>query len=353
MRSCLCLLGALFISGATLSAQHEIGAQDAPVFRASTHLVTIDAVVTDGDGKLVTNLTRDDFDVTVSGRRQTLEQALYIRTQDQPQAWAAARAATIGSRNGAPEPRSETAASRTLRTTATAPDKIARTIALVVDDLGLSFQSMFYVRNAVHKYIDTQIEPGDLVAIVRTAGGVGALQQFTTDKRLLHLAADRLLWGVRKPRGICLAGWRADWTSRPVPRDAHLGRDRWRRSSTSRGACRCCPGGSASSTSRKASFDLRRPDGAGDSRSAGSGRIWRAMARDARRARTPPAWSIYTIDARACRLAIRRRLKRSVASDGPRGELEQRVPWTASASELMVTGFLDTPSARMGAGDRR
>ena len=93
MRSCLCLLGALLISGATLSAQHEIGAQDAPVFRASTHLVTIDAVVTDGDGKLVTNLTRDDFDVTVSGRRQTLEQALYIRTQDQPQAWAAARAA--------------------------------------------------------------------------------------------------------------------------------------------------------------------------------------------------------------------------------------------------------------------
>ena len=93
MRSCLCLLGALLISGATLSAQHEIGAQDAPVFRASTHLVTIDAVVTDGDGKLVTNLTRDDFDVIVSGRRQTLEQALYIRTQDQPQAWAAARAA--------------------------------------------------------------------------------------------------------------------------------------------------------------------------------------------------------------------------------------------------------------------
>jgi hypothetical protein len=61
---------------------------------------------------------------------------------------------------------------------------------------------MYYVRNAVHKYIDTQIEPGDLVAIIRTAGGIGALQQFTTDKRLLHMAADRLVWDFRSRSGI-------------------------------------------------------------------------------------------------------------------------------------------------------
>src|SRR4051794_20671617 len=160
MRVRLCLLAALLVSSATLPAQHEIGTQDAPVFRASTHLVTIDAVVTDGDGKPVTNLTRDDFDVTVSGRHQMLAQAVYIQTQQQSQAWAAAAvAATPGGRNAPPEPRSESVASRALRTTGTTPDKIARTIALVVDDLGLSFRSMYDVRNTVHKYIDTQIEP--------------------------------------------------------------------------------------------------------------------------------------------------------------------------------------------------
>ena len=72
-----------------------LGTPDGPVFRASTDLVTIDAVVMDRDGKPVTNLTREDFEVTVAGKHQTLEQAVYIRTQEQPQALAAVRAAAI------------------------------------------------------------------------------------------------------------------------------------------------------------------------------------------------------------------------------------------------------------------
>ena len=199
----LFLLGVLLMSTVTLPAQHQLGTPDGPVFRASTDLVTIDAVVMDRDGKPVTNLTREDFEVTVAGKHQTLEQAVYIRTQEQPQALAAVRAAAIPRGGNVPaEPRSESAASQALRSTGTTPDKVARTIALVVDDLGLSFDSTFYVRKAIHKYIDTQIEPGDLVAIVRTAGGVGALQQFTTDKRLLHLAADRLRWDFRSRQGV-------------------------------------------------------------------------------------------------------------------------------------------------------
>ena len=91
----LFLLGVLLMSTVTLPAQHQIGTPDGPVFRASTDLVTIDAVVTDRDGKPVTNLTRDDFEVTVAGKHQTLEQAVYIRTQEQPQALAAVRAAAI------------------------------------------------------------------------------------------------------------------------------------------------------------------------------------------------------------------------------------------------------------------
>src|SRR5260370_25241403 len=36
------------------------------------------------------------------------------------------------------------------------------------------------------------MQPGDLVAIVRTSGGMGALQQFTTDKRQLYAAIERV-----------------------------------------------------------------------------------------------------------------------------------------------------------------
>ena len=191
MRVHLCFVGVM-TSAVVLAAQQPQQPAPEATFRASTDLVTIDAVVTDRDGQLVTNLTREDFEVTVAGKRQTLEQAVYIRTQEQPQVLAAAHAAAVPSGPGAPAiVPAGSMASRALHSTRTSPDQVARTIAIVVDDLGLSFRSIFDVRNAIHKYIDTQIEPGDLVAIIRTAGGVGTLQQFTTDKRLLHLAADR------------------------------------------------------------------------------------------------------------------------------------------------------------------
>jgi VWFA-related protein len=55
----------------------------------------------------------------------------------------------------------------------------------------MSFESIAYVRRALNKFIDEQMQPGDLVAVIRTAGGAGTLQQFTADKRQLHTAIDR------------------------------------------------------------------------------------------------------------------------------------------------------------------
>jgi VWFA-related protein len=40
--------------------------------------------------------------------------------------------------------------------------------------------------------VDQQMQPGDLVAIIRTGAGMGALQQFTSDKNQLHAAIDRV-----------------------------------------------------------------------------------------------------------------------------------------------------------------
>jgi VWFA-related protein len=67
-------------------------------------------------------------------------------------------------------------------------------MALVVDDLGLSFASMDAVRSGLRKFVDEQMQPNDLVAIIRTSAGVGALQQFTSDKRQLHAAINRVKW---------------------------------------------------------------------------------------------------------------------------------------------------------------
>jgi hypothetical protein len=65
-------------------------------------------------------------------------------------------------------------------------------MAFVVDDLTMTFEDMYYVRRALTNFVDNQMQPGDLVAILRTSGGISALQQFTADKRALHAAIDRI-----------------------------------------------------------------------------------------------------------------------------------------------------------------
>ena len=75
-------------------------------------------------------------------------------------------------------------------------------MALVVDDLGLSFESTFFVRETLKKFIDQQMQPNDLVAIIRTSGGIGALQQFTSDKRQLYAAVEKVKWTPHGRGGI-------------------------------------------------------------------------------------------------------------------------------------------------------
>ena len=137
-----------------------------PVVRVTLSLVQVDAVVTDKAGRHVTDLSAADFEIFEDGRRQEITHCSYVampgRLSRRPPPAAADPALP-------PPP----AATR-LR-----PERVRRTIALVVDDLGLSFRSTVEVREALKKFVDEQMEPGDLVAIIRTRGGIGALQQFT------------------------------------------------------------------------------------------------------------------------------------------------------------------------------
>ena len=53
--------------------------QRQPVFRASTHHVAVDVVVTDRDDQPVTDLTRDDFEIVEAGRRQVITDFTFVR----------------------------------------------------------------------------------------------------------------------------------------------------------------------------------------------------------------------------------------------------------------------------------
>ena len=259
---------------------------------------------------------------------------------------AAARAAAGQSVPAGSQARAGSMASQTLRTTGTSPEGVARTIALTVDDLGLSFDSMYYVRNAVHKYIDTQIEPGDLVAIIRTAGGIGALQQFTTDKRLLHMAADRLVWDFRSRSGV--GAFVADNGS--VPTGLVFGDvDAFRGALASVGSMAALDfiaRGVAPLPGRKCivyfseGFQSIFRDRMGIG-TDGSGRIWNAMSRMLDHANAAGV-VIYTIDARGLQTGKATAEDNPITRDwnGPRGESSMNGPESG--------GFLDVPGHRMG-----
>jgi VWFA-related protein len=164
----------------TPSKQKSQQRDDDDVVRITTNLVQVDAVVIDDNGKPVTDLKSGEVQIYEDGRLRKISNFSYIAAETVERSRPAGSVPTGGD---APPVR--------LR-----PEDVRRTIALVVDDLGLSAQSINFVRRALKKFVDEQMRPGDLVAIIRTSGGVGALQQFTSDKRRLYAAIEGVKWYV-------------------------------------------------------------------------------------------------------------------------------------------------------------
>jgi VWFA-related protein len=169
-----------------------------PRFRVAVDAVRIDAVVTDKDGNIVRDLTADDFELLQDGKPQkvTFAQFVPVLTAAVPAPRAPERDRAALSSNPVAGAPSLPAAGAVRR------EHIQRTIALVVDDLGLSVESLYYVKRSLHDFIDTSLSPGDLVALVRTGGSLDGLQPFTTDRRVLHAAIDNLKWNVRSRSGV-------------------------------------------------------------------------------------------------------------------------------------------------------
>jgi VWFA-related protein len=155
------------------------------VVKISTNIIQLDVTVTDKSGKVVGDLKPGDFEIYENGEKQDISNFLFVSA-------AGTRAEVVKNRKdapGIPPP------PRTMR-----PEQVRRTIALVVDDLTLSFESAYRVRQALKKYVDEQMNDGDLVAIIRTGGGIGALQQFTSNKQQLYAAIERVRWSARRGR---------------------------------------------------------------------------------------------------------------------------------------------------------
>lgn len=146
-------------------------------FSVGTSLVQIDAEVMDSKHRHVTNLKADDFEVLLDHKLQSITNFTYVRLDD-PNINSPAASGRAGSY-------------------IVRPEDVHRSMVIVVDDLGLSFPSMAYTRQALHKFIDREMQPGDLIALWETGRSNSVFQQFTSDKHVLDVAIDNLSWNPR------------------------------------------------------------------------------------------------------------------------------------------------------------
>src|SRR5262245_7127561 len=152
------------------------------VVRITTQLVQVDAVVTDKHGKHVEDLTEGDFELLVDGKKQHLTHFSHVSLP-------VVKREPVAKKKTDPVLAPESMPTRQL-----AADEVRRTIAFIVDDMGLSPSSMALARETLKTFVGEQMQEGDLVAIIRTGSGLGMLEQFTSDKRNLYTAIEKLIW---------------------------------------------------------------------------------------------------------------------------------------------------------------
>lgn len=165
--------------------------QSDDVVRITTNLVQVDVLVTK-KGKPVTDLKAEDFELFEDGKPQTITSFTYISNVTNNAGVAAPETSGKGP-NAPSDPNS----------TSPIPTEIPRRrIAFVVDDYGLSAQSMADVKRQLRKFIDEQMSPNDLIAIIRTSRAKRERPQFTNDKSQINQAWEQVQWNSCNRVGV-------------------------------------------------------------------------------------------------------------------------------------------------------
>ena len=163
----------------TTSTEENTSESESPEslkIKVSVSEVRLDAVVLDKKtGNPVADLTADDFEVFQNGKRQKILSSVYIGEQSN------AVAKPSDSRKMPPLP-----------TVALKREDTRRVIVFAVDDISMSFENGYHTKMALRNFVEKQMQPGDLVAILRTGYGNSALNMFLSDKHQLLSRIDSM-----------------------------------------------------------------------------------------------------------------------------------------------------------------
>src|SRR5215213_1079699 len=147
------------------------------VVRVNTELVQSDVMVFDKDGKFVSGLKPEQFELLIDGKPQSIALFESVVTGGRAEE-ALLRAAG--------KKASQPVAVDSGETTA------GRTALFFVNDLHLEPGSLARTHKTISKFIDQMLGPNDQVAITSASGQIGFLQQLTSNPTVLHAALDRL-----------------------------------------------------------------------------------------------------------------------------------------------------------------
>jgi len=149
-------------------------AQQPPTFKVRVDFVEVDAVVTDREGRLVRDLTKEDFQVLEDGKSQTITNFTHVDIpidKDNRPLFAASPIEPDVKTNEKPFD--------------------GRVYVMVVDDLHTRFGRTVRVKTAAKQFIERRLGANDLMAVVHTSGSTDSNQEFTSNKRLLLAAVDK------------------------------------------------------------------------------------------------------------------------------------------------------------------
>jgi len=165
------------------AAEDDAEADSIDPFRIRVNVseVRLDVVVVDGRGRPITDLTADDFEVYQDKLPQEVTSSVYINDQT------SAAASPAASRKDAPNlpPHSIPGA-------VPKEEDVRRTIVFVVDTLSMTYEDLHFAKMGLRRFVENQMQPGDLVSIMRTDYGNGVSDRFLSDKRHLNARIDGL-----------------------------------------------------------------------------------------------------------------------------------------------------------------
>jgi VWFA-related protein len=147
-----------------------------PTFPSEVELITVDAAVVDGKGQPVTDLTKDDFVVEEDGKPQPIVSFESVSVPAPSE--------------GAPEPKAPPAATNV--TTSTSARRAGRVFALIADDLRLPREQSRYLHQALDRFIDESLSPGDTVILGTTSDEAWWSTRIPDGREDLHRVVNRI-----------------------------------------------------------------------------------------------------------------------------------------------------------------